>query len=85
VEPRWGSWGVGRSIPRVRLRRPWAVMCDPFGVKSVSRFSGRPSSLNGVPPRGSPRAAPPGTIRFSLEPIRDIRIRDRSSWLDSST
>ena len=32
MEPRWGSLrGLG-SIPRVRLRRPWAELFDPGGV-----------------------------------------------------
>jgi len=40
VEPRWGSFRVPRSGPRVRLRRPWAELFHPGGVKCGVREFG---------------------------------------------
>ena len=36
----------GRVFPRVRLRRPWAVLCNAFGVRNFP--PGARTPLNGI-------------------------------------
>jgi hypothetical protein len=65
-EPRWGARSLGCSRPGVRLRRPWALLCNAFGVRAPKRTpSPHPSPRWGEGDRFDLRRALPARRRRS--------------------